>query len=349
MVEKRWLAGRRRIVMIGLLVMIIGISLYVVMEHWSKREGKAGVIELLMIDHVSVPQEEFQWFLQDEKAETVNYFYQQYGAEYTDKFWTAMYGEEIPIEVAKARALDRLLKIKVEQALAVDYRLLKSSHITAIKAAMNKSEQSKYGATNLQPFQQYMLFHQRLVLEVKQQFKKEAPAMTEDKLLAFYDENKTQLFTLPDELFVKQISWISSDLEEEKTAVEQLILELQSGQEVEQLLHNYSKLKALQIEDKRFGTDESKDENASTMEMSLKEVAYSLEQGVISEALSLGNRQYVLYSVERNAGNIIDFSEVRLWIEDVLYEEQYEQLIEEEAKKAAITFNEVDWDRLQVY
>lgn len=347
---KRWLGrNMRNLIIFALLVVIVGIGLYYAMNKLTNQDNKDREFDLLMIDDVSVPEEEFQWFLQDEKAGTVSYFYQKYGAEYTDHFWEAAYGGEVPIEVAKLRALDRLLKVKVEQAAAVDYQLLKSSSIADVAAVMEEAEKSIYGATNLEPFQEYMLFHQRLALDVKQRYKMKAKAIPEQELMEFYTENKEQLFTLPDDLSIKQISWISNQPDEERTIVQQLVNELRNGNAVEQILPKYEQLNALQIQEKQFGANEGKDENSSSMEAMLKDEAYRLGQGEISNWISFGNRNYVLICMERNEGSVIGFSEVSVLIEDALLEEQYEQFIEEGTKRTEVSINETGWNGLEVH
>lgn len=347
---KRWLERnmRNRIIII-LLVVIIGIGLYYTMNKLTGRDNIDREFDLLKIDDVSIPEEEFQWFLQDEKAGTASYFYQKYGVEYTDQFWEAAYGDEVPIEVAKLRALERLLKVKIEQALAVDYRLLKGSSTADVAAAMEAAEKSSYGAANLEPFQEYMLFHQRLVLDVKQQYKMKAKAVSEQELMEFYTENKEQLFTLPDDLLVKQISWISNEPDEERPIVQQLVEELQNGITVEQVLPKYQQLNALQIQEKQFGANESKDENSSSMEVMLKDEAYRLGLNEISDWIPVGNRNYVLICMKRNEGHVIDFSEVSLLIEDALLEEQYEQFIKEGTKRANVSIKETGWNSLEMH
>lgn len=95
---------------------------------------------VVVINDIQIPGEEFRLFLQDEKALTVDYFVTQYQAEYKEDFWHNQYGREIPLEVAKKNALDKLVKIKVEQQIAVELGFLKEATYKEILKEMKKEK-----------------------------------------------------------------------------------------------------------------------------------------------------------------------------------------------------------------
>ncbi|MEW8985963.1 MAG: hypothetical protein AB2401_02960, partial [Bacillus sp. (in: firmicutes)] len=64
--------------------------------------------------------EEYLFYINEQRAVTVNYFYRTYGAQVDEGFWTRQYGEnqETPSEYAKKAAMTALLRAKQEQIIA---------------------------------------------------------------------------------------------------------------------------------------------------------------------------------------------------------------------------------------
>ncbi|WP_146200527.1 hypothetical protein [Paenibacillus agaridevorans] len=329
------------IVMIGTILLIFGIA------QMANGKDEAPGPALLSVDGIPVDQEEFELFLQDEKAATASYFARQYSAEYSGDFWETAYGDEVPIEVARSNALDKLVRIKAEQQVAAGYRLIKSAEFQDVQQAMRKAEKSIYGAESLSPLQEYMLFHGKLVLEAKNQFKEKLKAVPEEVLLERYEANR-QLFQAPDELTAWQVSWTGDNTEEEQEAAYKLAEDIRNGIPAGQLLPKYKRLHSLRIQEKQYGKQEGKDENSSDLGMMLKEQAYQLSPNQTSEVMSYGNQHFVVLCTERSRGEGGTFDEVKLLIEDAVKEERFEQQIDQAVSQAAIVKDEAKWNELQM-
>lgn len=333
----------------ALLIGVLGIGLLLLSIAYIEK-GNAGGLQdaLLSINGVPVPEEEFKLLLQDEKAATASYFARLYDAEYSSEFWNTVYGEEVPLEVARTNALNKLIRIKVEQHAAVEYGIIKSSRFSALRHAMEKEEKSSYGADGLNFFQEYMLFHSKLVLDAKNQFKASAAETPEEQLREYYESQKQESFQSPDDLTVWQISWVSEETEEEQELVEQLLEDVQQGMSIEQLLPKYKRLHSLQAQEKLYGSNEGRDENSSELGMTLKQQAYQLKQGQMSDLLQYGQQYFVLICSERSEGEIKSFEEVSLLIEDVIREEKFDNAIQRAASAAVVVFNQEKWNALKM-
>ncbi|MEC0134102.1 MULTISPECIES: hypothetical protein [Paenibacillus] len=75
---------------------------------------------IFTVDGYAVTEEEFHFYVTEQRAVTADYFFRTYGAQVDEGFWTRQYGEnhETPSEYAKKSAMTALLKTKQEQFIA---------------------------------------------------------------------------------------------------------------------------------------------------------------------------------------------------------------------------------------
>ncbi|WP_339243599.1 hypothetical protein NST58_17030 [Paenibacillus sp. FSL R10-2796] len=75
---------------------------------------------IFTVDGYAVTEEEFQSFVKEQRAITVDYFFRTYGVQVDEGFWTYQYGKnhETPSEYAKNSAMTALLMSKQEQFIA---------------------------------------------------------------------------------------------------------------------------------------------------------------------------------------------------------------------------------------
>ncbi|MEK4040839.1 hypothetical protein NYE44_15935 [Paenibacillus sp. FSL L8-0493] len=75
---------------------------------------------IFTVDGYAVTEEEFHFYVTEQRAVTADYFFRSYGAQVDEGFWTRKYGKnhETPSEYAKNSAMTALLKTKQEQFIA---------------------------------------------------------------------------------------------------------------------------------------------------------------------------------------------------------------------------------------
>ncbi|NOJ71803.1 hypothetical protein [Paenibacillus alvei] len=124
---------------------------------------------LFTVDGYAVTDEEYLFYINEQRAVTVNYFYRTYGVQVDEGFWTRQYGEnqETPSEYAKKAAMTALLRAKQEQIIADErdiapYRSfdeLKSDmeDENAKRAEMENTGDTYYGLPELDLYQ-YMQY-----------------------------------------------------------------------------------------------------------------------------------------------------------------------------------------------
>ncbi len=301
------------------------------------------------INDVDVVQDEWAMFLQEEKALTVSYFYNTYGAEYSGEFWEEQFEQEIPIEVARRQAMDKFLRVKIEQMIAVEYGKLDTMVYSKIKKQFEE-EESIYGAETLSLFQKYMLFHSKIILKTKEAFKSQEPEINIEKLKQQYMKDYDANFAPQDNMKILQVK-ISGreDVEKEelKTLVDRVVLDLQEGITIKSLREKYKEA-GLIASIKEYGEHESKDESSSEIDQKLKEEGYKLEENEMSLPLWIEDQVYILVSLEREEGEEKAFEDVRVAIEDALYEEDFERLVLENIKKAQIKIYDKEYNQVTI-
>jgi len=302
---------------------------------------------LLSINGIEIPEEEFRMFLQDEKATTADYFSQTYAAEYNGRFWNTDFEGENPLHVAREKALSKLIKVKAEQQLAVEYGVIRSTSYDYIKKQMDK-EKSQYGVESLDGFQQYMVYHSKLVVELKNSFKMKAISIPEAELRQYYELNKADRFKLPDQVDALIVSLEVQDFKNIDDAISELIVEIRGGSKIDELKKKYFSQYGYVIQHKQYGSGEGKDENSSELEAELKELAYGLSASQSSAPTEINGQTYVVVCLEREEEKVSTFDEAKLWIEDVLQDDRFVQQVEKEKSIQVMHVNEEWYNQIQM-
>lgn len=332
---------------IGVPIIVILVIIIIFSMDLSKGNTDNKSNFVLTVNGTYVPKEEFSLFLQDEKASTASYFYQKYGVQYSEDFWKRKYGNEVPIEVARSKAISKLVKVKVEQELAVNYGILKNTSFDDIQGGMKK-EKSIYGAESLNLFQEYGIYHSKILLETKQKFKIKSAAIKEQELLQYYNTHKMDRFKEPDVVKVQQFLITNVDAQKKDEIINSVLQDIQRATSKELLAKKYSGLCTISMQNKQYGSKESKDENSSEMEAMLKEQAYMLSKNEVSKPIQYGSQYFIITCLERTEGKTAEFQEVKASIEDLIKEEKFELEVEDKIKKASININKKIFDLIQI-
>lgn len=153
---------------------------------------------LLTVDGYGVTEEEFQLFLGDQKAITANYFWENYQLQPDTAFWTTTVNGETPIDYAKQRALDALVRSKVEFILANEYGILNYLNYDELLEGMDveNADRTKkaetgdvfYGLTQFTPFTYYHYLNNNIRSELESAMEKTVTPSTSD-LRQIYEDN----------------------------------------------------------------------------------------------------------------------------------------------------------------
>ncbi|MEQ7049745.1 hypothetical protein ABN764_03670 [Paenibacillaceae sp. P-4] len=100
---------------------------------------------LFTVDGYAVTDEEFLFYINDQRAVTVDYFYRTYGTQVDEGFWTRQYGKnkETPSEYAKKSAMTALLRVKQEQIIADERDIAPYKSFDELKSDMEDENKKR--------------------------------------------------------------------------------------------------------------------------------------------------------------------------------------------------------------
>ncbi|MBR4058280.1 MAG: hypothetical protein IKK03_00380 [Lachnospiraceae bacterium] len=200
----------------GSLLMLLVVLLGCLMLGCSG-EGKSGIVTderskgndsvedgtyLLTVDGYGVTEEEFLLFLRDMKAATANYYWVNYQLQPDKCFWDTEVDGRTPLEYAKERALDAVIRAKVEFILASEWGILEYTNYNSMMENMEeenierseKKEQGEvyYGISEYTPYTYYQYLNENIQSELEYYYEENSNP-TEEQLRVVYDENLDKL------------------------------------------------------------------------------------------------------------------------------------------------------------
>lgn len=154
---------------------------------------------LLTVDGYGVTEEEFLLFLRDQKAVTANYYWTNYQIQPDAGFWTTEVDGQTPLEYAKGRALDALVRSKVEFIMAAERNILGYQDYDGLMEGMEAENAERtrkqeagevfYGLTQFTPFTYYQYLNTNIRSELEHD-QREVTKPSEKELKQIYEENK---------------------------------------------------------------------------------------------------------------------------------------------------------------
>jgi len=169
------------------------------------------------IDNYDVSEREFAAFLQSNKALTASYFKRTYNADYDKKFWTASFNGENPLEYAKQKAMDELVKVKLEQIIMKENGIVSDISYAAFlknynqenkdRARKTANNQPIYGPKKYGVAEYYSYYQSMNVQKLIEKWTKEAQGtLSDDELKRYYDKVKQHYFRKGYEFDYEKIS-----------------------------------------------------------------------------------------------------------------------------------------------
>ncbi|MDF2935915.1 MAG: hypothetical protein K0Q90_1288 [Paenibacillaceae bacterium] len=150
-------------------------------------------IRIAQVNGMNVSGMEFKRELDRQRASVIDYFHRTYGARFTESFWTTSYAAENPETVAKAQALEELVKRKVELELASSFGLLSGASYENLLEELEKENKRRaeavkarlpvYGPVNMDESVFIPYYMSKLRNELKERLTADDLGVTEERLL----------------------------------------------------------------------------------------------------------------------------------------------------------------------
>jgi len=134
------------------------------------------------LNNEPITNSELKHWMLLEKANVYNYFYRKYGVGDSKHFWTQKYGNEIPLEMLKELAIENAKRCKIQQILALEKGIIKTTSFDEITKEMEKvnAERKKkvekgepiYGPVQFTSRTYFYHVFDKMVIDLKNKFSK---------------------------------------------------------------------------------------------------------------------------------------------------------------------------------
>ncbi|MCM3746416.1 peptidylprolyl isomerase [Paenibacillus pasadenensis] len=313
--------------------------------------------EVLTVNNEPVTAREFRMIMNSGPvAETYAYFQKKHGAAPGKNFWESNFGGEIPIDYARGKTVEALVRIKLNQLLMkqngvkpdLSYRTFIAGwqkENARRKAAVAKGEPI-YGPVEYSESEyfRYVLTNDEVAL--KDRLEQGEFKLTEEELRARYKAAKPQ-FRLPDSIKLDKIEIrfdpeSSAGREAAKRIIGEAQLQLTGGASFESVQKKYNKNGQMLVQ--LF--DETTQRNDDVIYSGMKAIAEQLQQGQMSEVIETVGSYVILRCSERETNRYKPLTEVQDSLKSAYVEEQLKKRLDEQVKSAEVQLNESVYRRM---
>lgn len=354
MKKSKKMNGRSVITLSILAFIVLGVLVVLVSKNLWKENMLRDYEVVATVNNEPIYVREFKQHLKySHIAETLNYFKTKYGTEDSKDFWTSSFCGEVPLEVAKKKALDTCISIKVQQALAKENGFIDDCSYKAFidslkrenkrrKEAVNKG-QVIYGPAQYGENEYFVYTFSNMIIKLKEKlFEKELSA-DEKTLNENYENLKESLYKKPDTIKIIKISvpftgGKSSDRLNKEKAREKIELikgRIDKGESFDELAKIYN-ADGIAIEQ---CLDESTARMDSRFNEGLKMKVMNLNPGQLSGIIEENDAYSIVKCIQKKEAGFYPYEEVRDNVKQKYLDEAYEQLIKKMVGKVKANVN----------
>jgi hypothetical protein len=341
-----------------LLVFILCVSSLVLLTTVLIGALKAGK-PVAVVNGEPVDARELELQMELERANVYNYFYKKYGAEDGPGFWTKSFGGEVPGEVLRKKALEKCVRIKIQQILAKNHGIAANdisyaAFLKALKAENKKRAEAArnnevvYGKLSYDEAAYYQYLLDNDVIRLKRMlFEGELETGGDEVLRKFYEANKEKLFSNGRKVRVQKIYVSSVDenhkitdkyVHEARRRIEEAKKKIDFGEKFDVVAAQYNI---------GGGTGEEiilENPNSRAMaglSIKLRENALNLSAGQVSGIIELEDKMsfVILHCVERNENDYLDYEKNKERIKAIYIDYQYEEMVDRLTEEAGVQIN----------
>ncbi len=300
----------------------------------------------------------FQAELARQKAETYAYFHAEYGAEDSENFWTSAYDGEVPVETARQKALDEVVRTIVQQKLAKEKGLVDDISYGGFLNALKKENRERkeairqnkviYGPVEYSEDNYFNYVMSNLIIKLKSKLAEKELAVSDLQAKEIYEFRKDTAFRLV-AVRVQKISLpfgMSKDntftREQARSKIEELLERLKNGGSFEELSKEFNR--------DRHVMEQTFDENSKRSDMrkdpELRAAAINLNPEQISGILETADSVTILRCIAREEKGYKNFEEVKDSIKTLILDENYNIFVDKLVREARVDIDRDAYERI---
>lgn len=304
------------------------------------------------VNGVLVSQNEFLHHLIKSRAEVYQYFRQKYGVSDSKNFWTTSFEDEVPIDVARDRALEECTRIKVQQIMAKEKGITKDiSYSTFLKSLKEENYRRKaarersqviYGPVQYSESEYYSYLFSNMVVQLKEKLQEEM-GILDINLKDFYESEKERLYKKREDIKVSQFTIRYKDsMHKHKAllAAENIMRLMEDGDKNHSIIPGIAVDNSINIEIRERSFNDSTYREDEKNDPVILEASEGLLEGQVSSVLEVEQSFVVLICVERRNAGYKEYDEVKENVKTNYIEKKYNELIGRMVQEADIKINE---------
>jgi hypothetical protein len=319
---------------------------------------------LLFVNGYAVSIEEFRWFMQQERAGVFQYVKTRYNLDYGKGFWDHDCEGTTPKVMLHKRTIEHVVSEKVQQILFKELGLIQDTSYSVFLNNLEKlnCERGKavqqgrviYGPVRYTQLQYYGHWMANLQIQAKEKLSQEQFGITEQKLRAFYDEHKCDIFKMSETLTLEMVTIQVTEQSNPKKNAElleatakKILSKIKGGRGIEQIMQGYVDRKDIKVSCRRF--DEINDDRLGeifTDSENFKKVKALVPGQSLKLAVS-ENTVYVVKCISKTSGSYLPYENIKAVVKTKYLDQQYDQLVGDMVKKANIEINQKILEKLE--
>lgn len=204
------------------------------------------------IGGLEITREELLLYAEEYRAPVAKYFADTYGAKVDQDFWSASFGEEVPSELVKEKALEELKITKTEQKLMLEHGIIQDAGYEQFLQELSAENQSRkrtvsaggdlYGPEEYGEKDFFLLIHEKRRNNLIKELAKTAFQITDADKQEFYQRAKQE----------KAAFLLDNGKYRSYDSVEPLLEKIIADQRYQKYLDQELKTTVVQITDKQY-------------------------------------------------------------------------------------------------
>jgi PPIC-type PPIASE domain len=305
---------------------------------------------VLLVNGQPVSDEEFAWFMQQERAGVFQFVKTKFNLDYGTNFWDRDLAGGTPRALLKQRTVQRIVREKVQQLLFQKLGLVEDISYASIFKNLEKLNSEResaaqhgrvvYGPVRYTQLQYYEYWMADLRLRATEQLAQNERDVSDGQVRDFYERNKGKFRiggTLTLEIVTLQTSNSETNGETIQAIARKIISTAKGGADLKTTIQEYDgNIKATwqrfnEMSDDRIG--ELFTDNEQAKKVLQLSSGQSLLLPVSKSAIQ------IVRCISKTPGHYLSFEEIKSRVKLIYIDQFYDQLVDEMVKKADVRIN----------
>jgi hypothetical protein len=318
--------------------------------------------DAMVVNRNGITPEEFDWFMNQERVNTLEYFRTKCNFDYDKDFWTRDCEGTKPRVLLQKRTVNRIVREKVEQILFRELGLIDdvrySAFLENLESLNRDREQAVkdgrviYGPVRYTQLQYYGHWKASLQIQAKSKLTQERLSVAEQEVRAYYDQNKG-LFKAADtttlEIAIiepKQVPDAEKTKGKVGSATQAILSQMRAGEGLEHVVQGYADKPDINVSCRRVDALDNERVGELFSASASAEKILALAPGECVSVADSGGTVQIIKCISKKTGDYLPLEAVKERARARCLDQLYDRLVGELTKKADVRINQQALDRI---